>query len=90
MQMASRYGLVTVGLVLLLAAGLKTEYLSTTDLPELDLWSSRWFWTAVVELELVLGIWLLSDWHSSVARICALVCFAAFFEWNLYRRTGRE
>ena len=64
---------VGVGLVLLVAAALKTHQLATEPVPGISLLESRWFLVGVVELELLLGLWLVSGWQAGRARTIALV-----------------
>ena len=68
---------VVLGLVLLIAAGLKAHQLSTEPTLETGLLNSRWFLIAVVELELLFGLWLLAGLYPKQTRYAALIFFAA-------------
>jgi hypothetical protein len=67
-----------VGILLLVAAGLKGHQLVTEPTPERDLLSSRWFLILWVEVELALAVWLLSGLARRAAWATALACFAGF------------
>jgi len=67
-----------LGLVLLLAAALKTEQLATGHSMENSFFTSRWSLTVLIELELALGLWLLVGLYAPLSRRVALACFSAF------------
>src|SRR5947209_5245125 len=69
---------ITVGFVLLVAALAKGHELATAPVADKDIWTSRWFLIGVVELELFLGLWLVSGLYARAARYVALTCFTAF------------
>lgn len=75
---------VILALVLLTAAFLKGYELATEELPENNLFTSRWFWAALVLFELGLGIWLLGGLHVRATRWLLLFTFLVFFETALY------
>jgi hypothetical protein len=76
---------VLVGVVLLTAAALKTHQLATGPTAENSLFTSRWLLIALVELELALGLWLLSGAYPGLARLAALAAFAGFCLASLYQ-----
>ena len=51
---------VALALILLVAAALKGHQLATEPVANKDIFSYRWSLIAMVEFELVLGLWLLS------------------------------
>lgn len=71
-------------LLLLFAAGSKCHQLSTSLLPEADLWSSRWLLILVVEVEIGLGIWLATRAYPQAARAASLFVFYSFAVTSLY------
>jgi hypothetical protein len=81
---------VALGLVLLVAAGLKGYELATGPAGERDLWRSHPVRVGVVELELGLGLWLLSGYRPCLARWAALVLFIAFSSFTLFRAVTGE
>jgi uncharacterized membrane protein YphA (DoxX/SURF4 family) len=72
-----------VGVLLLASAALKCRQLSDASFAEQGILTTRLFWICVVEMELVLGLWLLSNLYARFATICAMICFAAYFEFSL-------
>ena len=76
---------ILLGLVLLLAAGLKAHQLATEPVPETSLLTSRWFLILWVETEIVLGLWFLSGLARRAAWIAALACFSVFSLVTLYK-----
>lgn len=83
-RLAKLAGRVAVGLVLVLAAVLKSRHLGGINLAEHDLLSSRVFWDAVAWAELAVGLWLVSDVYARAAVVTADVCFAVYFQFSLY------
>lgn len=80
-----------LGLVLLLAAGLKAHQLSTGPVGETWLLDSRWFLISVVEFELLFGLWLLAGIHPRLTWKLAVATFAWFTAVSLYLAlSGRE
>ena len=69
---------VVLGLLLLAAAGLKLHELLTAPAAEQGPFASRWFRAAQVEVELLLGLWLLSGLFPRAAWGAALACFTGF------------
>jgi hypothetical protein len=67
-----------LGVVLLIAAALKTHQLATGPSGENSLFTSRWFQIGLVEFESVLALWLLSGAYPRQARLTALATFACF------------
>ncbi|KKK52835.1 hypothetical protein LCGC14_3100920, partial [marine sediment metagenome] len=67
-----------LALILLAAAGLKAHQLATRPVSEVDVFSYRWSLIFQVQVELVLGLWLLSGLYRRRAWTVAIVCFAAF------------
>lgn len=74
-----------LGLLLLTAAALKGHELLTVPVPNQNLWSGRPFLICQVELELTLGIWLLSGVCKRLAWLIALSCFGLFCCVTLYK-----
>ena len=67
-----------LGLILLIAAGLKAHQLATEPVPGEGLLSIRWFQIVWVEAEILLGLWLVSGLARRAAWATALVCFLVF------------
>lgn len=78
----SRFVSFLAGLFLLIAAGLKVEGTSF-DLSQ-DLLGMPQFQLAVIEVEVILGLWLVSGWWNRAARAGALAFFAAAAAASLY------
>ena len=78
-----------VGGVLLVAGTLKAIGLATNADPALAL-SPLWFGIALVECEWLLGLWLVSNLHPSLARRVALACFTVFAGFSLMRALRGE
>jgi hypothetical protein len=76
---SSRFVPMAVGLLLLVAAGLKVLYPAKLS-SELH---NQWFTTVVVGLELLIGIWLVSGLLAAWARLTALGLFLGFAVFNL-------
>jgi hypothetical protein len=74
-----------LGVLLLTAAVLKGHELLTVPAVNKDLWSWRPFLILLVELELALGIWLLSGLFKRLAWLAGLLCFGLFCCVTLYR-----
>jgi hypothetical protein len=77
-----------VSLLLLFAAGSKCHQLSTSLLPEADLWTSRWLLILVVEVEIGLGIWLATRLYAQAARAASLFLFYSLAVTSLYLGTN--
>jgi len=69
---------ITVGLLLLTAAGLKTHQLATEPVLGTGFLDSRWLLMAVVEFELFFGLWLLANLCPKPTWAAALACFGLF------------
>jgi len=67
-----------VGVLLLASAGLKADQLLLDEASQEGLLGSRWFLMALVECELLLGVWLLSGIFSRRCRQVVLAVFAMF------------
>ena len=81
----------TVGLILLVAGVLKGYQLVTEPVANNSVWTYRPCLIVQVELELALGVWLLSSLLPKVAWLTALACFAFFSLVTLYKGlTGAE
>jgi len=76
--------------VLLAAAGLKAHQLMTQPTPEQDLLSSRWFLIPWIEVELALGLWLLTGLARRAAWGAAIACFGGFLLVTLYKALAGE
>jgi len=76
LRSASRLTHILVGLVLLGAAALKAHQLATSPAPGESLLSTRWLLTLWVEVEILLGVWLVSGLAARRAWQAAVGCFA--------------
>ena len=76
---------VTLGLILLAAAGLKAHQLATEPVLSIDIFSYRWSLAVQVQFELVLGLWLLGGMHRRLLWLVSTVCFALFALVSLYK-----
>lgn len=81
---------VLLGLLLLAAAGLKCYQLATEPVPEKGWMDSRWFRIAVVEFELLFGMWLLAGTHPRATWAAATLCFAGFAGVSLLKAVSGE
>lgn len=79
---------IALGLLLLAAAALKGHELATAPVIESGLFNSRWFLILLVEMELVLGLWLLSGLFVQVLWWVAVIGFSAFASVTLYQALG--
>ena len=86
------YGVVcvTLGLILLSAAGLKGHQLATEPVVGTGLLTSRWFLIAVVEFELFFGLWLWFGLYPRRTWQLALLCFSTFGRVTLYKALSGE
>lgn len=73
-----------VGLFLLVAASLKIHALASDPFAEDSLLASPRLLVAAIELEIVLGLWLLSGWFPRAGWIAALGFFGIATATNLY------
>ncbi len=85
MKTANSIILKVLGLLLVTAAGLKGWQLLTEPVANADIWSNRGFLILTVELELALGLWLLSGLFKRAAYIAAVGCFSLFCCVTLYK-----
>jgi len=76
---------VILGMILLTAAGLKGYQLATEPVPDTGILDSRWFLIAVVEFELLFGLWLLANLRPRWTRRAAVLCFGLFAAVSLYK-----
>lgn len=74
-----------VGLLLLVAAGLKVYGLAVEPVGPSGIFSSPWFQAALVQAECLLGLWLLSGLHARTAWRVTLATFACFAAFSLYQ-----
>ena len=74
-----------LGLLLFVAAVLKSHELMTVPVAGKDLWSWRPFLIFQVEFELAMGIWLLSGVFKGFAWLASMLCFGLFFCVTLYK-----
>lgn len=81
----SRWILRGLGLLLVTAAMLKGHELLTLPVANKDLWSYRPFLILQVELELALGLWLLSGLFKRLTWKITLACFGLFCNVTLYK-----
>ncbi len=77
-----------LGLVLLTAGILKSYQVVAETSVMLDLW--QWFLFAVIEIEFILGGWLLSGFRLILAWRMALICFAIFGGVAFYQALAGE
>ncbi|MGM0487605.1 MAG: MauE/DoxX family redox-associated membrane protein, partial [Planctomycetota bacterium] len=87
MQRGTMYNIVRIVLagVLLLAAGLKGYQLATEPALNATVLDAPWFLIAVVEFELLFGLWLLGNIWPEWTRRAAILCFAVFAAVSLYK-----
>jgi len=76
---------VVVGLILLVAATLKAQQLASEPVGDCIGLRCRALPVLQVQLELLLGVWLLSGLHGFVSRLAATLCFAAFLCVAVYQ-----
>jgi hypothetical protein len=86
------YSLVSrlLGLVLLIAAGLKLFGLGAERVSHFPFLSSPRSQIALVELEFLLGLWLLTGLHARAAWLCALPAFCLLAAASLYQAANGE
>jgi hypothetical protein len=89
---AAPYDAVRIALALLLltAAGLKGYQLATEPVLGGGLLESRWFLIAVVEFEILFGLWLLSGLAPGWTWRAAVLCFGAFAAVSAYKGVAGE
>lgn len=75
---------IVLGMLLLGAAGLKTHALLTDPSPGMSLFSSPRWQIAFIELEVVLGLWLLSGFSSAGAWAAAVGVFSLLAGVSFY------
>ncbi len=76
---------IVLGLLLLVAAGLKGHELATSPVAGTGLLDSRWFLIGVVEFELFFGLWLLAGIYPRWTWAAALSCFCLFASVSLWK-----
>ncbi len=76
---------VALGLLLLVAAALKAHQLATEPVIAPGILNSLWFLTAVVELELFFGLWLVAGLYPRQTWAVAVACFALFAGVSLFK-----
>jgi hypothetical protein len=81
---------ILLGLVLIVAAVLKTYQAASEPILETEWVSSRNFQLVVVEWEVLLGLLLLTGVVPRAARVAALATFATFAIYNVYQIYSRE
>jgi hypothetical protein len=69
---------IALGLVLLIAAGLKGHEFATEPAVRVGLFESRWFLIGLIELEFSFGVWLLLGFYARVTWRLAMICFSTF------------
>ena len=74
-----------ISMLLLTAAALKGHELATEPVVGRSVFSSRWFLIALVELELVFGLWLLVGKWPRETRWCAIGLFGLFAVFSLFK-----
>lgn len=75
----------SLGLLLLVAAGLKAYGLAVDPVSPLGLFSAGWFQVGLIELEVLLGLWLLSGVQPLAAWLVASALFGCFAVFSLYQ-----
>lgn len=81
--------LIVAGLVLL-AAGIAKGYSLAPGSGVENALSSRWAMIGLIQVELLLGSWLLSGFCASTARALSLGCFAIFFLFSVVQAIKGE
>jgi hypothetical protein len=81
---------ILVGLVLLVAAVLKTYHMASEPVAETSWVTSRWFQISLVEWELLLGLALLTGVMPRMTRLAALASFVVFAVYNVYQISTGE
>lgn len=76
---------ILLGVLLIGAAALKAYELATGPTIRSSFLGSRWFLTALVEFEIVLGVWLISGWAWKKCWWAALITFSGFGLITLYQ-----
>jgi hypothetical protein len=84
MMLVSRLVRMALGLFLLVAAGLKAHSLATDPLSQDAFFASPRLLIATIEVEIVLGLWLLSGWFVRAAWVTALGFFGVLAGVSLY------
>lgn len=79
-----------LGILLLAAALLKGYQLATEPTVGQSLLESRWFVIALVEFELLFGLWLLSGIYPILSWHIAAVCFVSFAGVSLFKALSGE
>lgn len=74
---------ISLGIFLLLSAGLKAHALFSVPTSDTLLFSPR-LQAGTIEVELLIGLWLLTGWQSRTARWVAIALFSIFTLTNLY------
>ncbi len=73
-----------LGVLLLVAAGLKVDGLAVDPLAQDSFLSSPRLQIATIQAEILLGLWLLSGWSARASWVAALVFFGALGGTSLY------
>lgn len=81
---------VALGLLLIVATGLKAHQLATEPILGRGIFNSRWFLLGVVEWELLFGLWLLAGLWPRTTWVIALCCFGVFTAISLYKAISGE
>ena len=79
-----------LALILLVAAVLKAHQLATEPVANKDIFSYRWSLIAMVEFELVLGIWLLSGLYKRLVWVLVTACLSLFSCVTFYKALSGE
>ena len=85
-----RVAQIPVALVLLVAAGLKVHQLSTTPLTENLVFQSRAFETVLAGMEVLMGLWLLTQCKQRAAQIVCGMVFLVFASFSLSKLVRGE
>ncbi len=76
---------VLLGILLLVAALLKTHQLATEPLPGITILESRWLLVPIVEFEILFGLMFLAGMHKRLTWGLGIVCFGLFAAVSFYK-----
>jgi methylamine utilization protein MauE/uncharacterized protein DUF1573 len=85
MQMIANLTMRALGGLLLLAAGLKAYGFTLDPIANIGVFSAPWFQVLVIELETLLGLWLISGSNRRLAWLVAVAVFMIFAFVSLYQ-----
>lgn len=85
MQLANKIVMIIAGVVLVIAAVLKSHHLLVEPVVSPTFWESWLFFVIQIPLELGLGIWLICGLFRKAAWLAALLAYACFIIVTLYK-----